>query len=180
MARCRHIALVAGLLVASVGLSACADGFDVDKLDVFGLSDKPKLPGERKPVFPEGVPGVSQGIPPDLVKGAHPAEGDPLMQQTASTPAAAEQPKSAQQAEQKPKPKPKAKPKPKVVRAPAPPPQQAAPQSTANQPASGTQAPWPSAPPPQASGTNAPWPSSSSNSAPAPWPDAPAPGTFSR
>ena len=181
MARFRHIALVAGLLAASVGLSACADGFDVDKLDVFGLSDKPKLPGERKPVFPEGVPGVSQGIPPDLVKGAHPADGDPLMQQTASAPpAAAEPPKSAQQAEQKPKPKPKAKPKPKpkVVRAPAPA-QQPPQQSTANQPASGTQAPWPSTPP-QASGANAPWPSSSSNSAPAPWPDAPAPGTFSR
>jgi hypothetical protein len=180
MARFRHIALVAGLLAASVGLSACADGFDVDKLDVFGLSDKPKLPGERKPVFPEGVPGVSQGIPPDLVKGAHPTEGDPLMQQTASAPpAAAETPKPEQQAEQKPKPKPKAKPKPKVVRAPAPPPQ-AAPQSTASQPATGTQAPWPSAPPPAASGASAPWPSSSSNSAPAPWPDAPAPGTFSR
>jgi hypothetical protein len=179
MARFRHIALVAGLLAASVGLSACADGFDVDKLDVFGLSDKPKLPGERKPVFPEGVPGVSQGIPPDLVKGAHPTEGDPLMQQTASAPpAAAETPKSEQQAEQKPKPKPKAKPKPKVVRAPPPP--QAAPQSTASQPTNGTQAPWPSAPPPAASGTSAPWPSSSSNSAPAPWPDAPAPGTFSR
>jgi len=26
---------------------------------------KTKLAGERKPVFPEGVPGVTQGIPPD-------------------------------------------------------------------------------------------------------------------
>jgi hypothetical protein len=173
MARLRHIALVAGLLAASVGLSACADGFDVDKLDVFGLSEKPKLPGERKPVFPEGVPGVSQGVPPELIKGAHPAEGDPLMQQTASAPPATEAPK----AEPKPKAKPKAKPKPKVVRAPAP---QQPQQSTADQLANGTPAPWPSAPPAQASGTNAPWPSSSTNSAPAPWPDAPAPGTFSR
>jgi len=175
MARLRHIALVAGLLAASVGLSACADGFDVDKLDVFGLSEKPKLPGERKPVFPEGVPGVSQGVPPELIKGAHPTEGDPLMQQTASAPPATEAPK----AEPKPKAKPKAKPKPKVVRAPAPAPQPSQ-QSTADQPASGASAPWPSAPPAQASGTNAPWPSSSTNSAPAPWPDAPAPGTFSR
>jgi protein TonB len=130
------------------------------------------------------VPGVSQGIPPDLIKGQQPGEGDPLMQQhTASAPAAVP-PKSTQQVERKPKPKPKAKPKPKVVRAPAPAPSQQAapqqPQSTANQPAHGTQAPWPSAPPAQASGTNAPWPSSSPNSAPAPWPDAPPPGTFSR
>lgn len=181
MARMRHIALIAGLLAASVGLSACADGFDVDKLDVFGLSEKPKLPGERKAVFPEGVPGVSQGIPPDLVKGNHPAETDILNQQTASAPpAATEQPKP----EEKPKAKPraKAKPKPKVVRAPASPPpqQQSAQPSTASQSSSsGAQAPWPSAAP-QASGANAPWPSSSPNAASAPWPDAPPPGTFSR
>jgi hypothetical protein len=181
MARFRHIALVAGLLAASVGLSACADGFDVDKLDVFGLSEKPKLPGERKPVFPEGVPGVSQGVPPELIKGNLPGETD-MTQQTASAPAAAAAPAKPEQAAEeapKPKPKAKAKPKPKVVRASSPPPQQQpAPQSTASQ-SSGTQAPWPSAQP-QASGTNAPWPSSSPNSAPAPWPDAPAPGTFSR
>jgi hypothetical protein len=33
----------------------------------FGTGKKP-LPGERRPVFPEGVPGVHQGIPPDLMR----------------------------------------------------------------------------------------------------------------
>ena len=30
---------------------------------------KKKLPGERREVFPGGVPGVSQGVPPELMKG---------------------------------------------------------------------------------------------------------------
>ena len=34
------------------------------------LDTKKKLPGERKPVFPEGVPGLEQGVPKDLYKGA--------------------------------------------------------------------------------------------------------------
>ena len=39
-----------------------------DMLDF--LDTKKKLPGERKPVFPEGVPGLEQGVPKDLYKGA--------------------------------------------------------------------------------------------------------------
>ncbi len=27
------------------------------------LDTKKKLPGERKPVFPDGVPGLEQGVP---------------------------------------------------------------------------------------------------------------------
>jgi hypothetical protein len=34
----------------------------------FGTAKKP-LPGERRAVFPEGVPGVQQGVPPDLMRG---------------------------------------------------------------------------------------------------------------
>jgi hypothetical protein len=34
----------------------------------FGTAKKP-LPGERRAVFPEGVPGVQQGVPSDLVRG---------------------------------------------------------------------------------------------------------------
>ena len=33
------------------------------------LDTKKKLPGDRKPVFPEGVPGLEQGVPKDLYKG---------------------------------------------------------------------------------------------------------------
>src|SRR2546423_869394 len=32
------------------------------------LDTKKRLPGERKPVFPEGVPGLEQGVPKDLYK----------------------------------------------------------------------------------------------------------------
>ena len=42
-----------------------------------GVSKKP-LPGERRPVFNSGVPGVAQGVPPELVKGYQaPAEAPP-------------------------------------------------------------------------------------------------------
>ncbi|HKG01494.1 MAG TPA: hypothetical protein VKB15_12785 [Xanthobacteraceae bacterium] len=39
----------------------------------FGTSKKP-LPGERRAVFPEGVPGVQQGVPPELMRGNQQAE----------------------------------------------------------------------------------------------------------
>ena len=34
----------------------------------FGTAKKP-LPGDRRPLFPEGVPGVQQGVPPELMRG---------------------------------------------------------------------------------------------------------------
>jgi hypothetical protein len=34
------------------------------------LDTKKRTPGERKPVFPEGVPGISQGVPKELVRGS--------------------------------------------------------------------------------------------------------------
>ena len=55
------------------------------------FNTKKKLPGDRKPVFPEGVPGVAQGIPPDLVKGNQPPPRErttpaPRPQSVGSTP----------------------------------------------------------------------------------------------
>jgi hypothetical protein len=44
----------------------------------FGTSKKP-LPGERRAVFPEGVPGAQQGVPPELMRGNQQA-GDALAQ----------------------------------------------------------------------------------------------------
>ena len=41
----------------------------------FGTAKKP-LPGERRAVFPEGVPGVQQGVPQELVRGNQPV-GEP-------------------------------------------------------------------------------------------------------
>ena len=67
-----RVALLTVLATFVPALAACSGGFDPDKLDVFGLSEKKKLPGERKDVFPGGVPGVSQGIPPEYMKGSQP------------------------------------------------------------------------------------------------------------
>ena len=68
MRRKYHTALMAGLMVLAPVLAGCAD-FDMDSLDIFHLNEKKKLPGERKEVFPGGVPGVTQGIPPEYLKG---------------------------------------------------------------------------------------------------------------
>ena len=57
-------------LLAVLGLSVVGcESFDLDKLDVFGAGNKKKLPGERRAVFPEGVPGVPQGVPRELYRG---------------------------------------------------------------------------------------------------------------
>ena len=60
--------LMLALLGAAPVLAGCED-FDMDKLDVFNLNQKKKLPGERREVFPGGVPGVTQGMPPEYLKG---------------------------------------------------------------------------------------------------------------
>src|SRR5512140_2586311 len=123
-----RIVLLIGL-IAPV-LSACAD-FDMDKLDIFGLNEKKKLPGDRKAVFPEGVPGVSQGIPPEYMKGYQPTPDTPLAVEGApDNPAAADPSKktAAVQPTEEPKPKPKRKPKPR------PPVQPAAQQNSQQQP----------------------------------------------
>ena len=51
------------------GLQSGCDNFDPTDIARISLDTKKKLPGERKPVFPEGVPGVQQGVPPELIKG---------------------------------------------------------------------------------------------------------------
>src|SRR5919109_143130 len=77
MLRCPRAVLIA--LVVATPLAACSSGFDpenlTDKLDF--LNPKKKLPGERKAVFPGGVPGITQGVPQELMKGNQPPP-DPL------------------------------------------------------------------------------------------------------
>jgi hypothetical protein len=64
--------IAAALLVAFSGvLAGCSSGFgtNFDPTDLLDwLDTKKKLPGERKPVFPSGVPGLDQGVPKDLYK----------------------------------------------------------------------------------------------------------------
>src|ERR1041384_2551720 len=67
-----HIVTLTALALA-VGLAGC-DSFDpLDKFQDWDLmSSKTPLKGERKEGFPQGVPGVPQGGPPDVVKGYQP------------------------------------------------------------------------------------------------------------
>jgi hypothetical protein len=112
------------LLVGSgLALTGC-ESFDLESI----WNSKKPLPGERREMFPQGVPGVQQGVPPELVQGYQPAQEPPPVAQ-----------------QEKPKPAPRrvaAPPKPKP--APKPPQQQQA------------QEPPPQAPPQQQSG--AAWP----------------------
>ena len=93
----RPVAFALLAAFASFALSACSSDFDpgdfADKLDFFHLNEKKKLPGERKELFPGGVPGVEQGIPPDLVKGYQAPQTPPETQEAQTPPAQAEKPK---------------------------------------------------------------------------------------
>lgn len=66
--------LIAAAVLAALGtaLAACSGGGinNFDPSDMLDFMDtKKKLPGERRPVFPEGVPGIEQGVPSDLYRG---------------------------------------------------------------------------------------------------------------
>jgi hypothetical protein len=144
-----RIMLTVSVLAIGVAFASCAE-FDPEKLDVFGLTKKKPLPGERKDVFPQGVPGVTQGVPPELTKGYQPPEQQ-------ADPAEAAAAKAAQEEAEKPKPKPKPK---KVAAKPRPQPTQqaVAPQQQPAQ-AQSNQGPWPSQQPAQQpQSANAPWP----------------------
>jgi hypothetical protein len=106
--------LVLAVVVAAAGpvLSACSS---LDSLDpTEWLDTKKKLAGDRKPVFPEGVPGVSSGVPPELVRGYREPESGMVDPAKAAAEAAAgsdakpKKPPPQRTAAVKPKPKPAA------------------------------------------------------------------------
>jgi hypothetical protein len=142
-------------------LSNCSNFDPTDIMDNVFASQKKPLPGERKPLFPDGTPGVTQGLPPDLVKGYQPPPPGDATQ-------AAQVPQTA--AADKPKPKPKPKPQPKVTG--TPPPNQSS--SSANPaPAAPQSSPWPDPPPPTRQ-------SAAPSAGQTVWPDPPAPATVTR
>ena len=87
--RRRRIVLIASLLASGVMLGGCST-FDPTEW----FNTKKPLPGDRKAMFPAGVPGVPQGVPAELVEGYREPEPPP-----------------PQVVEEKPKPKPKPRPK---------------------------------------------------------------------
>jgi outer membrane biosynthesis protein TonB len=100
MNRFTRITLIVPALSLGLALAGC-ESFDPTAIfDAEIFNTKKKLPGDRRAVFPEGTPGVQQGVPQELVKGYQQPEPEP----------------PPPQAEAKPKPKPK--PKPKVVAKP--------------------------------------------------------------
>src|SRR6202171_3687447 len=98
--------IASAVVIALSGLLAgCSSGFgNWDPTDMLDFLDtKKKLPGERKPVFPDGVPGLEQGVPKELYKGSARQQMD---QQNAEAAAAAaapppEEPKSKRAAKSK-------------------------------------------------------------------------------
>src|SRR5215831_8965778 len=89
----------AAVLIAFTGLlGGCSSGgFDPsDMLDF--LDTKKKLPGDRKPVFPEGVPGLEQGVPKEMYKGAQQQQVDPNAPAVAALPPEPQPPESAKPA----------------------------------------------------------------------------------
>src|SRR5215831_19336373 len=103
MRRSQRLIAVCVLSAFSGVLGGCSSGgFDpTDLLDF--LDTKKKLPGDRKPVFPDGVPGLEQGVPREMYKGAQQQQDDPNAQAAAAAaqPAPAEPPKSKQASKSK-------------------------------------------------------------------------------
>lgn len=171
-----------GLMLACASLlAACTKGGQFDPttlLDNDMFDNKKALQGQREPVFPTGVPGVSNGIPADLYKGYQPPPDD-----TASGTATPLTPPVAEA--EKPVAKPKAKPKPKLARAPQRPRTEISvglnkkPKPAAAQQAGPAQTDWPAPPPTSAqapSQTAWPAPPSTTASSQTAWPAPPPTG----
>src|SRR5262245_3226307 len=88
-----RLVLLGIVAVLSLALGGCETGGFWDKANSvsdrfndamtdfspFGTAKKP-LPGERRAVFPEGVPGVQQGVPPELMRGQQQQGEEPQAQ----------------------------------------------------------------------------------------------------
>ena len=99
MRRPQRLIATAVLIALSSALAGCGSMGNFDPSDLLDFLDtKKKLPGERKAVFPEGVPGLEQGVPKDLYKGSR--VEDPNAQAAAVAPPP-EEPKSKRGAKSK-------------------------------------------------------------------------------
>lgn len=99
MRRPQRLIAATVLVALSSALAGCGSMGNFDPSDLLDFLDtKKKLPGERKAVFPEGVPGLEQGVPKDLYKGSR--VEDPNAQAAAVAPPP-EEPKSKRGAKSK-------------------------------------------------------------------------------
>src|ERR1044072_9994008 len=97
MRRPQRLIAATVLIALSGALAGCGSMGNFDPSDLLDFLDtKKKLPGDRKPVFPEGVPGLEQGVPKDLYTGAQ-QQPDPNAPAVAAF-AAAAPPEPAQHA----------------------------------------------------------------------------------
>ena len=180
-----HRLIAASVLIALAGaLAGCSSGFgNFDPADLLDFLDtKKKLPGDRKPVFPDGVPGLEQGVPKELYKGSAQQQPDQPNTQTAAAPPPAEPPPMNQGM------KSRTKGKQQATMGMAPARETAAPDAEATPEEDGTAAAVPAAPkpkkivrrrttaPPPDQTATAPAPQQSASPFPAPMPS----GTFTR
>jgi len=181
--RSQRVIAAAVVVALSGALAGCSTGFsNFDPSDLLDwLDTKKKLPGERKAVFPQGVPGLEQGVPKDLYKSNVEQR---QQQEAAAAAAAAAQP--VEEPKQKNASKSKGKGRQSVSTAPVAPDAEAAPEeegSTAAAPPAPkakivrrrTTAPPPDAPAPQAAQPAA-QPQQAATPFPAPMPS----GSFQR
>jgi hypothetical protein len=117
----QRLIAAAVLIALSSALAGCSSLYSWDPSDVFDwLDTKKKLPGERKPVFPDGVPGLEQGVPKDLYKGNVEQQQQEQAAQAAAAAPPPEEPKSKHAAKSKGKAKPPATASTEPVAAPDP------------------------------------------------------------
>ena len=94
MRRSQRLIAAAIVIALSGVLGGCSSGLsNFDPSDLLDFLDtKKKLPGDRKPVFPDGVPGLEQGVPKELYKGSRQEQIDQQNAQAAA--ASAPQPEN--------------------------------------------------------------------------------------
>jgi len=90
MRRSQRLIAAAVLIAISGALAGCSGAGGISSWDPSDMLDwldtKKKLPGERKPVFPDGVPGLEQGVPKELYKGASQEQIDQQNAQATAAP----------------------------------------------------------------------------------------------
>src|SRR3954453_10326798 len=96
MRRSQRLIAASVLIALSSTLAGCSRGFGGwDPSDLLDFLDtKKKLPGERKPVFPDGVPGLEQGVPKELYKSSAQERQDKKNAEAPASAPPAQEPKS--------------------------------------------------------------------------------------